>query len=199
MSEVVVIGVWNHSPKAFTPMNSAVCRFSCEDEAVPALNNPCKIPSTNFNYSFRMSLGAHITGDFTQIRDLSVYGDGNFATDWGLDHASGGRVEIGARDTGDNGCPLDSYAVATGSTTSGNSIGDPTNGHPYYKDTTAKVRDWDTCLANATHLIDSGPYDYASYPTGFYSKIWVMSVKIPPTATYGPKTPKNGTLIYNVF
>lgn len=195
MAEVVTIGVYNHSPAVFTPMSSAVCRFSTEDEAVPALNNPCKIPTTNFNYSFRMSLGAHVTGDFTQISDLAVYGDGNFASDWGLDHASGGRVEIGAHDSGDNGCALANYHVATGTIgLTGHSIGDPTNGHPDYKDTTTKVRDWDTCLANATHLIDSGPYT-----AEFYSKMWVLSVKIPPTATYGPKTPKNGTLIYNVF
>jgi hypothetical protein len=179
-----------------------VARFCSEDNVEPLLNHPCRIPSSGFYHSYRKTWCLHVTGDFNQARDISVYGDEGFAEDWGLSPANGGGVFIGNRDTGDHGLPIDvvlhgsnEYAVATGIVgTSGHSIEDPTNGHHYYKDQNTPVKNFDTCTANAPHRIDSGPYT-----DDFYSKAWVMEAKIPPQATYGKKSPKSITAIYNIF
>ncbi len=196
MAEVVVIGEWNNNPKVFTSLANKIARFCTDDTAEPGLINPCKIPSApDIYHPFRKSFGAHFSGDFNQVTNLTVNGDGNFADDWGLDAANGGRVVIGKRDTGDNGCPLDQYVVATGQIgITGHSIGDPVNGHPYYKSQSIPVRNFDDCTPNNPHLIDSGPYT-----SEFYSKMWVMSADIVSTSAYGAKSPKSITLGYTIF
>ncbi len=196
MAEVVVIGEYNGSPKVFTSLANKIARFNTADVAEPGLSNPCKIPvAPNVYHPFRKSFGAHISGDFNQVTNLTTNGDGNFANDWGMDANNGGKVVIGARDTGDNGCPLDEYAVATGQVgVTGHSIGDPVNGHPYYKSQSLPTKDFDTCTPNAPLLIDAGPYT-----AEFYSKIWVMSADIVATSAYGAKSPKAITLGYTIF
>ena len=137
-----------------------------------------------------------ITGTgWNQVRDIYLYGDTNFASDWGLDAENGGGVKIGICDSGDNGVPLDTdYAVATGEIgVGGHSIMDAVNGHPYYL-ANGDEADLDDYDANSPLLIDSGPYT-----TEFESKGWVMCLHIVPTATYGAKTPKALTVIYNIF
>jgi hypothetical protein len=178
-----------------------VLRF-CTQDGDPGMNHPCKIPASGKYHSFRATDCIGITGDFNQVRDLYIHGDGNFAADWGLDAANGGGLFIGHKDTGDNGLPIDvplhgsnQYAVATGTQgTTGDSIDDPTNGHPYYRSETTPKVNFDTCLADSPLLIDSGPYS-----DDFYSKAWVWDLTSVPTSIYGAKSPKAAIVTYNIF
>ena len=201
MAEVATIVELNGPTGVKTSLANKVARFCNEDSAEPLLNNPGKIPASLFSYSFRKTHSLRITGDFRQVSDIYVYGDGTFAADWGLDAANGGALRIGHRDTGDNGLPIDvalhgtnEYAQATGDSTSGHAIDDPVNGHPYYMSQSMPVLNFDSCLAGAPCKIDSGPYT-----EDFYSKAWVLDLKIPPSAAYGAKSPKSITVIYNIF
>jgi len=178
-----------------------VGRF-CTQDAEPGLNNPCKVPPTGVYDSFRVTDCLGITGDFNQVREIYIHGDGNFADDWGLDSANGGGLFIGHRDSGDSGLPIDAvlhgsnqYAVATGTIgTKGDSIEDPTNGHPYYRTQSVKVLDFDDCTPESPLLIDSGPYT-----DDFYSKAWVFDLRTVPTSVYGAKSPKAAVVTYNIF
>lgn len=201
MAETATIYRIYGNPGVKNSLAGKVGRF-CTQDAEPGLNNPCKIPATESYYSFRVTDCLGITGDFNQVRDIYIHGDGNFAADWGLDSANGGGLLIGHMDTGDNGLPIDialhgsnQYAQATGTVgTTGHSIDDPTNGHPYYREQSTPVVDFDTCTAEAPLLIDSGPYT-----DDFYSKAWVFSLKTVPTSVYGAKSAKAATVTYNIF
>ena len=201
MAEVATIVELNGPSGTKTSLASKVARFCNADDPEPVLNYPCKIPASGFSYSFRKTHCLRITGDFNQVSDIYVYGDGTFAADWSLDAANGGALRIGHRDEGDNGLPIDvtlhgtnEYAQAAGDSTSGHAIDDPVNGHPYYMNQSTPVLNFDTCLANSPCKIDGGPYT-----EDFYSKAWVMDLKIPPSAAYGAKSPKSITVIYNIF
>jgi hypothetical protein len=203
MAEVATIYEINGaSPGTKTSLAGKVARICSADLAEPGLNNPCKVPSSGANYGFRKTHCLGISGDFNQARDIYIHGDGQFARDWGLDSANGGALLIATRDEGDNGLPIDAalhgsnqYAQATGTVgTTGHSIDDPVNGHPYYKDQSSPTRNFDTVLADSPLLVDSGPYT-----DDFYSKAWVFSLKIVPTSAYGAKTPKQAILTYNIF
>ncbi|OPY54710.1 MAG: hypothetical protein A4E48_00289 [Methanosaeta sp. PtaU1.Bin060] len=192
MAETATIKEINGSPGTKTSLAGKVARFCFADAVEPGLTYPCKIPSSGFNYAWAKTHFLSITGDFNQVRDIYVYGDGNFAVDWGLDT---GMVRIGKRDSGDNGLPLASYAQATGTPgESGPGIDHPVNGHPYYKNQNIPCINFDLCTAQSPLLIDSGPYT-----DDFESNAWVLDVKIPPTAVYGAKSPKSITVVYNIF
>jgi hypothetical protein len=202
MAEVATIYRIYGNPGVKTSLTNKVGRF-CTQDAEPNLNNPCKVPPAGNVYdSFRVTDCLGITGSFNQVRDIYIHGDGNFAADWGLDSASGGGVFIGHRDTGDNGLPIDvvlhgsnDYAVATGTIgTTGHSIEDPSNGHPYYREQSTPVVDFDDCTAGSPLLIDSGPYT-----SEFYSKAWVMCLRSVPTTEYGRKTAKAAIVTYSIF
>ncbi|MHB8123475.1 MAG: hypothetical protein ACYDG4_15130 [Desulfuromonadaceae bacterium] len=202
MAEVATIYEINQNPGVKTTLAGKVARFCTQDAAEPGLNNPCKVPPTGTYNSFRKTHCLGITGDFNQVRDIFIHGDGQFATDWGLDHANGGTLFIATKDTGDNGLPIDAvlhgsneYAVATGDVgTSGHDIDDPVNGHPYYREESTPQMDFDECLANTPLLIDSGPY-----VDDFYSKAWVLCLTTVPTSIYGAKSPKAAVVTYNIF
>lgn len=184
-------------------LKDKIGRF-CTQDSDPGTNNPCKIPPIGQVYdSYWVTDCLGITGDYTQVRDIYIHGDGGFAGDWGLDHASGGGLFVGVKDAGDHGLPIDvalhgsnQYAQAGGTPgTKGYAIDDAVSGHPYYNGETEKIRDFDECDSGAPLLIDSGPYAAG----GFYSKAWVMALRTVPTSTYGSKTPKSVIVTYNIF
>ncbi len=115
MAEVATIYVINGNPGVKTSLTNKVARLNTSDVAEPGLNTPCKIPPSGFYHSFRMTNCLGITGDFNQVRDIYIHGDGGFADDWGLDKVNGGALLVGKRDTGDNGLPID--VVLHGETT----------------------------------------------------------------------------------
>jgi hypothetical protein len=195
MAETVVIEEGNGSGPTWTPLTGIVGRYCTMDAYNPGTNNPCKVPTIGFNYSFWKSHSANVSGTFNSIRDIYWYCDGNVSSDWGLDSGNGGMLQIGKRDAGDNGCPVANYAQATGSVgQTGHSIADPTNGHPYYRGQSTPVINADTCTSSAPLLIDS-----TVYTAPFRSKIWNSQLKIPPTATHGEKAAKTFTISYNVY
>ena len=201
MAETATIYRIYGSPGVKSSLAGKVGRF-CTQDAEPGLNNPCKVPATGVYNSFRVTDCLGITGDFNQVRDIYLHGDGQFASDWGLDAALGGGLFIGKRDSGDNGLPIDvglhgsnHYAVATGTIgTTGDSIEDVSEGHPYYRSESTKKINFDTCTANVPLLIDSGPYT-----DDFYSKAWVFSLRTVPTSLYGAKSAKAAIVTYNIF
>jgi len=202
MAEVATIYRIYGNPGVKSPLTNKVARF-CTQDAEPNLNNPCKVPPAGAVYdSFRCTDCLGITGDFNQVRDIYLHGDGNFALDWGLDSANGGGLFVGHKDIGDNGLPIDvalhgsnQYAVATGTVgTTGHSIADPTNGHPFYRGEAMPEMDFDDCLADSPLLIDSGPYT-----DDFYSKAWVFDLRTVPTSQYGRKTAKAAIVTYSIF
>lgn len=205
MAEVATIYRIYGNPGVKSSLANKVARF-CTQDAEPNLNNPCKVPPLGSVYnSFRCIDCLGITGDFNQVRDIYIHGDGDFAEDWGLDADNGGGLFIGAKASGDNGLPIDvvlhgsnEYVVATGTIgTTGHSISDPTNGVPFYKATANPVGselDFDECLADRPLLVDSGPYT-----EDFYSKAWVLCLRTVPTSEYGRKTPKAAIVTYSIF
>jgi len=181
-----------------TSLTGKIARFGTID-GDPQSSYPCKVPPTGQIYdSFWVTDCLGITGTFTQVRDIYINGDGNFASDWELDAAHGGGLFVGVRDSGDHGLPIDEglhgsnqYAQATG-TPGLKGLAIDTD-HPYYKNQTEKIRNFDQCTPNAPLLIDSGPYTSA-----FYSKAWVLAVRTVPTSIYGSKSPKSITVTYNI-
>ena len=179
-------------------LKDKIGRF-CTQDSDPGTNNPCKVPPTGQVYnSYRVTDCLGISGDFTQVRDIYIHGDGGFAGDWGLDALNGGGLFVGVKDTGDHGLPIDvalhgsnQYAQATGTP---GTKGDPITSHPYYSGEMEKERNFDDCDADSPLLIDSGPYTSA-----FYSKAWVLCLRTVPTSSYGSKTPKSVIVTYNIF
>jgi len=200
MAEVATVYEINGvSPGTKTSLLNKVARFCTQDAVQPNLNNPCKVPPAGSYFSFRKTHCLGITGDFNQVRDIYIHSDGQFNNDWGL---GDGALLIATRDTGDNGLPIDvalhgsnEYAQASGQVgTTGDSIDDPTNGHPYYKSQVSPTMDFDLCLSDSPLLIDSGPY-----ADDFYSKAWVFSLMTKPNSAYGAKAAKSVVLTYNIF
>jgi hypothetical protein len=201
MAETVTIKERNGvAPGSNTSLTGKVGRFCTMDSAEPGTTNPCKVPTTLFNYSFWKTQYADIAGSgWTSIRDIYWYCDGNVATDWGLDSGNGGGMVIGARDDGENGLPIsvayhgsDHYQQATGTVgTTGDAI---STTHAYYSEQSPTVVNADTKTANAAHLIDSTVYSAA-----FISKAWVTQLKIPPTASHGEMSSKTFTISYTVY
>jgi hypothetical protein len=202
MAEVATIYRIYGNPGVKSSLANKVGRFATQDSE-PGTSNTCRVPPSGSVYnSFRVTDCLGISGDFEQVRDIYIHGDGNFAQDWGLDHANGGGLFVGHRDSGDSGLPIDTvlhgsnqYAVATGTQgTTGHSIEDSVNGHPYYRSQSAPVFDIDDMDPENPLLIDSNVYT-----TDFYSKAWVMSLRTVPTSVYGAKTPKSVIVTYNIF
>lgn len=200
MTETVVIYELNGTaPGTPTSLTGKVGRYCTADLAEPGTNSPCKVPTTDFYYSYWKHHYADVSGSgWTSIRDFYWYCDGNVSEDWGLDSANGGCLLIGHRDTGDNGCPIDTgsqYDQASGTpNTTGDYMGHVSNGHAYYRGQTTPCDDADDHTASAPLLIDS-----TVYTTAFKSNAWVTQLKIPPTASHGECTSKTFTISYTVY
>jgi len=197
MAEIVVIKERNGvEPGSDTALTNITARFCTIDAAQPGTSNPCKVPTSNFYYSYWKSLFADVSGTgWTSIRDIKWYCDGTTADSWGLDKANGGGMVIGKRDTGDNGCPQANYDQALGDPgNTGYFIGDPINGHTWYYQQATPTKNADDCTASSPHLIDSTVYTAA-----FQSKFWLIQIKIPPTAAHGELTAKTHTITYQVY
>lgn len=202
MAEVATVYRLYGAAGTKTSLNGSVGRFAAQD-GNPGLNNPCKVPPLGQEYdSFWVTDCLGITGDFNQVRDIYIHGDGDFARDWGLDADNGGAVYIGKRDSGDNGLPIDvtlhgsnQYAQATGTVgTKGNPMEHGSLGHPYYRSQSIPKVNIDTITGDAPLLVDSGPY-----ADDFYSKGVVLQLHLVPTSTYGAKSPKSLIWTYNIF
>lgn len=195
-TEIVVVKELNGvAPGTATALTAITGRYCTMDSATPGTNNPCKVPTSDFYYSFWKSMFLAVSGTFNSIRDIYWYCDGNVADDWGLDSANGGGLFIGHRDTGDNGCPYASYVQATGTVgTTGDAIGNVSNGHTYYRGQTTPTVNADGYTAATPLLIDS-----TVYTSAFNSKLWCTQLKVAPTSSHGELTSKSFSLSYQVY
>jgi hypothetical protein len=169
-------------------------RYAAMDSYNPGLSNPCVVPSADLNYSYWKTHNVAFSGDFTQISNIRWYTSGNVKTSWAL--GTDGGLFVAVKSTGDNGCPIASYAQAVGvQGTSGYPIDDVTNGHSYYKSGSpnhAVPVNADTYVSASTLLVDSGPYTTAAS-----SKCVVTQVVIDTDATQGDKASESCTFRYD--
>ena len=159
-------------------------RYCTMDSYNPGLANPCVVPSAGLNYSFWKHHNIAFSGDFTQISNIRWYTSGSVRVNWAL--GTNGGLFAAVKSTGDNGCPLASYAIAAGTQgTTGIPIDTVSTGHLYYRSGSSNHAvpvNADTYVAGSTLLVDSGPYTSAGS-----SKCVVTQVVIDTDATQGDK------------
>lgn len=165
-------------------------RFSTTDAYNPVATYPCIIPSAAQNYSYWKHLYLDISGTFTTVNNIRFYTDGTIGWTCG----TGGGLYVGLRDTGDNGCPMDtSYNVATGTQgTTGDWMDHGTNGHAYYKDQTATPALASNYTSGSTLLIDS-----ADHSSAVESDAVVLQVQLETDATQGTQADETLTFLYD--
>ena len=132
-------------------------RLSTSDSAAPGTGNPIPIPDADLAWSYWMSLQLTITAmnDATLLNNHKFYSDGTIG--WTL--GTGGKLVIGLRDTGDNGCPAGSYDQATGTEgTTGHDMEDDTDGHDYYKGQDPETGLVSAYSSGSSLLIDSADH-----------------------------------------
>jgi len=174
--------------QVYTTLTSA--RYCTDDDATPGLSNPIPVPASgSFNFSFWKSHCLDISGTFTQVNNIRWYTDGTI--NWTL--GTSGRVYVGTKDTGDNGCPIANYAQATGTVgTTGHDIWDAANGHPYYKDETTKYTEAVSYTSASPLTVDT-----TNYTTASKSKIVVTQVSVDDDATQGAQPAEVYTFRYD--
>jgi len=158
-------------------------RLSTSDSAAPGTGNPIPIPAADFNFSYWMSLQLTISAmnDATLLNNHKFYSDG--AIGWNL--GTGGKLVIGLRDTGDNGCPAGSYDQATGSEgTTGDDMEDDTDGHAYYKGQDPETGLVSAYTSGAMLTVDTGDHSAAEA-----FKHVVIQAKVADDATRGLQSP----------
>ena len=153
--------------------------------------------SSGFNYSYWIHVYLKITGgDFTQINNIKFWCDGTIGWAFG----TAGELRVGVRQTGDDGCPMDTeYDVAHGvgagggEGLSGDPIEDVTNGHGYYKDDAGtKIVDIETFTSGAKMTVDSTNHSAAEK-----CKAVLLQVKVDDDATQGEQTDETLTFSYD--
>lgn len=165
-------------------------RYCTTDAYNPVGTYPCVVPSSGTNYSYWKHHFLTISGTFTKINNIKWYTDGTIGWTCG----TGGGLFVGVRDSGDNGCPMDTeYDVATGTQgTTGDWMDDNTNGHGYYKDQTATPADASDYTSASPLSVDS-----TDYTTADDSKAIVTQVKIATDATQGLQSDETLTWTYD--
>jgi len=173
-------------PSHTTVTNS---RFKCADNATQDTNDPTKILGST-NYSYWKHLRIHFTGTYTSVDNIRLYS--NAAITWNF--GSAGEVRVGARDTGDFGCPSGSYDQAAGPATGqGYDLENVTNGHTYYNAQTNKSDPIDNYTSGSPCTIDSTAYTSAPDDT----KYAVLQLKVDTDATQGYQSPATLTWLYD--
>lgn len=165
-------------------------RYATTDAYNPVATYPCVIPSSGFYYSYWKHHYLNISGTFTQVDNIRWYTDG--AIGWTL--GTGGVLNVGVRDAGDNGCPMDTeYDVATGTQgTTGHGIEDVVDGHGYYNSQTTKVADASGYTSGSPLTVDTTVYTGADD-----SDAVVSQIKIDDDATQGTQTDETLTFMYD--
>ena len=135
-------------------------RLSTSDSNNPGTSNPIPIPAADLAWSYWMSLQLTIDAmnDATLLNNHKFYSDG--AIGWTL--GTGGKLVVGLRDSGDNGCPSGSYQQADGSEgVSGDDMEDDTDGHAYYKSQDPETGLVSAYTSGSSLLIDSADHSEA--------------------------------------
>jgi hypothetical protein len=135
-------------------------RLSTSDSAAPGTANPIPIAASGLVYSYWMSLQLTITAlnDATLLNNHKFYSDGTIG--WAL--GTGGKLVVGLRDSGDNGCPAASYDQASGTEgTTGDDMEDDTDGHAYYKSQDPETGLVSAYTSGSPLTVDSGDHTAA--------------------------------------
>jgi len=135
-------------------------RLSTSDSNNPGTSNPIPIADSGLTFSYWMSLQLTIDAmnDATLLNNHKFYSDG--AIGWTL--GTGGKLVVGLRDSGDNGCPSGSYQQADGSEgVSGDDMEDDTDGHAYYKSQDPETGLVSAYTSGSSLLIDSADHSEA--------------------------------------
>jgi len=157
-------------------------RLSTSDSAAPGTANPIPILADGLSYSYWMSLQLTITAmnDATLLNNHKFYSDGTIG--WTL--GTGGKLVVGLRDSGDNGCPAASYDQAGGTEgTTGYDMEDDTNGHAYYKGQDPETGEVEDYTSAAPLTVDSGDHEEAEA-----FKHVVLQAKVADDATRGAQS-----------
>ena len=166
-------------------------RLSTSDSAAPGTANPIPIPAADLAWSYWMSLQLTITAmnDATLLNNHKFYSDGTIG--WTL--GTGGKLVVGLRDTGDNGCPAGSYDQAGGTEgTTGYDMEDATNGHAYYKGQTTPTGLVSAYTSGSSLLIDSADHEAAEA-----FDHCVLQCVIDDDSTRGAQTAETLTMAYD--
>ncbi len=166
-------------------------RMHSKDIVVADNTFPIPIPAAGFNFSYWMNLALTITNiqDATVLNNHKVYMDG--ACGWAL--GTSGELDIGQRDSGDNGCPDGDYDQATGTEgTTGYDLADDTNGHAYYKAQAPEEAALDSFTSGAPCTIDTQDLSAA----GSFDHI-VIQAKVDTDAVRGAQAAETITFQYD--
>jgi hypothetical protein len=145
-------------------------RCCAADAHNPGLNYPIPIPTSGYKYSYWKTICMELAGSFTKVSNIKVFSDGAV----GFLYGSGGAFNVGIRDSGDSGLPIESYQQADGEEgVSGYAIDDVDNGHAYYKTAPNGV-------ANIEDYTSVSPLDFDSteYTEAGKTKALVFQVKL---------------------
>ena len=162
-------------------------RFRTDDSpSTIDTTNPIKIPDSGINQSFWVSLAMNWSGTYDEISNIRFYTDGSLSMSLGTD----GQIVIGSRDSGDIGCPENSYEPATG--TVGETGDDLGSTHAYYSGQSTPEDDAFTYTSGSPAQIDSNTYttDGSSYAA-------VLQVDVDTDASAGIQTSETFTFLYD--
>lgn len=166
-------------------------RYCTADNYNPGTDNPIVIPAASFNYSYWKSHCLTFTGTYTKINNIRLYCDGTITWTWG----TSGELRIGARDTGDYGCPSGSYDQATGTP---GTTGDDVETHTYYVGQTNKSDPITDFTSPGSECDIDTATDYTSPPdSSFYAVTQVKVDTAANGATPGQQTAETLTWLYD--
>jgi hypothetical protein len=169
-------------------------RYCTRDSYAPQDNDPCVVPTSGSNYSYWKSHRIAWTGIGTKISNIRWYTSGNIKTNW--TPGTGGKLLVGTKLAGDNGCPDASYAVAVGTPgETGYFLDDASTGHGYYKVGSTGYQasvDADTYVSATPLTVDT-----TQYSTNTHSFHVVTQVKLTTSAVQGDKPSETCTFRYD--
>jgi hypothetical protein len=187
----------------WTDLTGGIGRYCTMNKVFPVTENPCKVPAAGLiNFSFWVETALEGSGTYGRVTNIYWFCNDDIRSDWDLGVLGG--LWGGKRNSGDNGCPnsvsyhgSDEYAAPAGVVgTSGYSIIDAVNGHPYYKTAPHGRIDLQLCTPAAPLLIDSTAY--VNNAT-FRSKSLISQVGIGPDGVQGDKGAKTFSWQYDEY
>lgn len=186
--------------KTFTTITNRVRLFTADqatNQTTPQITYPVPIPSSSYNYSYWKHVCLDVSGTFTSVGNIRHYSDGAIGWNFG----TGGALNRGNMDTGDEGCGVDTanghsdeYDEADGTAgTTGNELG---ANHTHYSGQTTKTTDIESDTSGSPATIETGPLTAAGK-----SLAVVLQVKVDTAAngaTSGVQTAETLTWKYDV-
>jgi hypothetical protein len=193
VATVTVVELTGAGP-SYTTITDRVRLFTADqatNQVTPQTTYPVPIPAASYNYSYWKAVALELAGSGFTITNIRHYGTGS-ATGW--TYGTGGALQRGKRDSGDQGCPAGSYQQAAGTQgTTGYAISDGTNGHAYYKGQTTPIADAAADTSGSPAIIDNT----STYTVAGYTKHVVLQVKVDTNATQGTQTAYTFTWKYD--